>query len=120
MSHAELELARGKVTIDGGELRVLSGSDFGLVTSIMTSRVVPGSGPDRHRHPHAEIFVLHEGQAQFEVDGAGLDASAGDVVIVPPDSWHGFVNSGTGPLRLTAVHENARPTTEFEDGRRRD
>jgi hypothetical protein len=33
--HAELELIQGPVTADGGELRQLSGSDYGLVTSVM-------------------------------------------------------------------------------------
>jgi hypothetical protein len=63
VAHAELELLGEKVTKERGELRLLSGSDYGLVTSVMHSQVVPGSGPRRHRHPRAEIFVLHDGEA---------------------------------------------------------
>ena len=118
--HDELELIRGPVTADGGELRQLSGSDYGLVTSVMHSTVVPGSGPRRHRHPHAEIFVLHDGQARYEVEGSHLDAQSGDMVIVPPDAWHSFVNTGSGLLRQTAIHQNRRAVTEFEDGTRRE
>jgi quercetin dioxygenase-like cupin family protein len=117
---AQLELIRGPVTLDGGELRVLQGSEYGLVTSVMHSTVVPGSGPKRHRHPHAEIFVLHEGRARFEAEGTHLDAVAGDMVIVPPDAWHTFTNTGTAPLRLTGIHENLRAKTEYVDGTRRD
>jgi quercetin dioxygenase-like cupin family protein len=117
---SDLELFPGRVINEGGELRLLSGSDYGLVTSIMVSQVAPGSGPRRHRHPHAEIFVLHEGQGRFEVEGTYLHAQAGDVVIIPPDAWHSLTNSGTAPLRHVAIHENQRAVSEFEDGSRRE
>ena len=120
MPHAELELIDGPVTRDGGELRVLQGADFGLVTSVMHAQIVPGSGPQRHRHPHAEIFVLHDGQGRYEVEGMIIDAVAGDMVIVPPDTWHAFTNTGTGMLRQTAIHQNPRAVSEMEDGTRRD
>ena len=116
--HAELELLRETVTADGGELRLLTGSDYGLVTSVMHSQVVPCSGPRRYRHPHTEIFVLHDGQGRFEVDGTHLDAVAGDMVIVPRDAWHSFTNTGTGLLRQTAIHQNPRAVSDFEDGTR--
>ena len=118
--NAELELRDGPVVRDGGELRVLTGEDYGLVTSVMYSRIVPGSGPQRHRHPHAEIFVLHDGQGHYEVEGTHIDAVAGDMVIVPPDAWHSFENPGPGLLRQTAIHQNPRAATEFEDASRRD
>jgi quercetin dioxygenase-like cupin family protein len=97
IAHADLELIGEKVTAEGGDLRLLSGSDFGLATSVMHSLVAPGSGPRRHRHPHAEIFVLHDGQARYEVEGTNFDAEAGDIVIVPPDALHTFVNTGRTP-----------------------
>jgi mannose-6-phosphate isomerase-like protein (cupin superfamily) len=117
--HADLELLRGPVTDAGGELRVLTGMDYGLVTSIMTSRVVPGGGPRRHRHPHAEVFVVQEGQGRYEVEDFTFDAEPGDLLIVPPNAWHSFRNTGTATLRLTAIHQNPRAETEFEDGSRR-
>ena len=115
-----LELIADKVTNEGGELRILQGSDYGLVTSVMYSRIVPGSGPRRHRHPHAEIFVLHDGQGRYEVEGTHIDAVAGDMVIVPPDAWHSFENTGPGLLSQTAIHQNRRAVTEFEEGIRRE
>jgi quercetin dioxygenase-like cupin family protein len=118
--HDKLELLRGPVTNDGGELRQLSGSDYGLEISVMHAQVAPGSGPRRHRHPHAEIFVLHAGQGRFEVEGEFIDAVAGDMVIIPPEAWHSFVNTGNEPLNQTGIHENPRAVTLFEDGSRRD
>jgi hypothetical protein len=44
------------------------------------------------------------------------DAQAGDMVIVPPDAWHTFVNTGPGTLRQTAIHQNPRAVSDFEDG----
>jgi quercetin dioxygenase-like cupin family protein len=116
----ELETWSGKVTAEGGDLGILQGSDYGLSTSIMESQIGPGSGPRRHKHPHAEIFVVNDGEGRYEVDGTVLIAAAGDVVIVPPDSWHSFTNPGPGLLRQTIVHENRRIETLFEDGSTRD
>ena len=118
--HDELELIQGPVTAGGGELRQLTGEGYGLVTSVMTSRVPPGRGPRRHRHPHAEVFVIHDGQGRYEVEGTHLDAVAGDMVIIPPDAWHSFTNTGSSTLRHTAIHENPRAVSEYEDGTRRD
>jgi quercetin dioxygenase-like cupin family protein len=118
--HADLELLQGKVTSDGGDLRLLSGSDHGLRTSVMRSQVAPGSGPRPHRHPHAEVFVVDDGQGRFEVEGVSIDAEAGDMIIIPTDAVHVFRNTGTTMLRLTAIHENARAVTLFVDGTRRE
>ena len=120
VTHAELETWPGKVTTEGGEQRILQGSDYGLSTSVMESEVVPGGGPQRHKHPHAELFVVYEGEGRYEVEGVVLAAAAGDVVIVPPDAWHSFVNPGPGLLRQIVIHENPRIQTLFEDGSTRD
>lgn len=120
LRHAELELLPGKVISEGGDLRLLSGSDVGLRTSLMRSQVPPGSGPRPHRHPHAEVFVVDEGQGRFDVGGVSIDAEAGDLIVIPTDAVHAFTNTGTTMLRLTAIHENARAVTLFMDGTRRD
>ena len=117
---AELEPTAPVVTAAGGQVRLLRGARYGLVTSVMDARVPPGVGPRPHRHPHAEIFVIHDGHARFDIDDEAIDASAGDVVIIPPDARHAFVNTGTAVLRHTAIHENAEPTTIFDDGSRLD
>jgi mannose-6-phosphate isomerase-like protein (cupin superfamily) len=40
----------------------------------------------------------------------------GTVVVSPAGEAHGFVNSGTGELRLTAIHGAGRFTTEWLEG----
>jgi quercetin dioxygenase-like cupin family protein len=120
LPHEELDRWPGRVNQDGGDLRIVRGADHGLSVSLMLSEVPPGSGPVRHRHPHGEVFVVHEGEATFEVEGDGMRAEGGDVVIVPPNAWHVFSNTGGSPLRLTAIHESPRAVTEWEDGTRRE
>ena len=101
----DLELLDIEVTRAGGAVRYLEGERYGLTTSAFHSVVPTGVGPPPHRHPYAEYFVLHDGQAHYVVEDEGFDAVAGDVVIVPPNAWHSFRSLGEGPLRQTAIHE---------------
>jgi len=113
---SRLEPLDAKVARDGGSLLYLEGARYGLVTSVFEAEIVPGSGPKPHSHAYAEFFVLHEGQGRFFVDGQSIDAVAGDVVIVPPNMEHWFVNTGPGQLRHTAVHESPVEAATFKDG----
>jgi mannose-6-phosphate isomerase-like protein (cupin superfamily) len=117
--HDELELIQEKVTREGGELRLLTGADYGLAISVLYAEIAPRSGPRRHRHPNAEVFVLHEGEGRYEIEGRFLEARSGDMVIVPPDAWHSFVNTGSVTLRQTAIHQNPRLIRDFEDDSKR-
>ncbi len=75
----------------------------------------PGSGPALHRHPYAEVFVVLEGQASFTVDDATIEATAGQIVIVPPGRAHKYVNAGDRPLRQVDIHSSERFVTEWLD-----
>ncbi len=62
----------------------------------------PGTGCHAlHRHANAaEFFYVWEGAgAHLTGDGASHPISAGDLVYVPPNEWHGFRNPGTVPAR---------------------
>jgi mannose-6-phosphate isomerase-like protein (cupin superfamily) len=73
----------------------------------------PGEGPDLHRHPYAEIFVVHSGQARFDLNDAALTAGAGDVVIAPAGAAHRFTNTGPGELSMTCIHTSAEMESEW-------
>ncbi len=75
----------------------------------------PGDGPAPHRHPYAEVFVLHAGTARFRLDDHEILASSGDIVIAPAGATHGFTNAGPGELRMTCVHAAARMKTAWRD-----
>ena len=76
----------------------------------------PGMGPKLHRHPYAEVFIVESGNATFRIGDDTLEVSGGHVVVSPPGEAHGFVNSGDGELRLTAIHGSGRFNTEWLAG----
>jgi mannose-6-phosphate isomerase-like protein (cupin superfamily) len=82
----------------------LVGSEHGLPVSLILVHSGPGSGPAMHRHPYPEVFVIEAGRATFRVDDVEVVGEAGQVVIAPANAAHGFTNTGTDELRLTAIH----------------
>lgn len=84
----------------GLELRVRVPADAagGTLTSIETTNA-PGFGPPLHRHRETEIFYVLEGRYLFEVDGRRFHAGRGDVVAVPGQAAHAFVNVTGKPAR---------------------
>ena len=90
------------------------GADHGaLPISLFLVDGRPGAGPLLHRHPYPEVFVVHAGQAEFEVDGTRFRATAGDVLIAPAGSAHRFTNTGEEQLRITAIHTAPNMDTEW-------
>jgi mannose-6-phosphate isomerase-like protein (cupin superfamily) len=94
--------------------REFAGDDNGGVgISLLFVDAPPGRGPGLHRHAYEEIFILQEGQGTFTAADEQREARAGEIVVVPPDTPHRFVNSGEGPLRLIAIHASSRFVTEW-------
>jgi mannose-6-phosphate isomerase-like protein (cupin superfamily) len=75
----------------------------------------PGGGPSLHRHPYAEVFIVHEGQVAFTIGDQTMDLTAGQIGIALPNQPHTFVNSGEGQLRQLDIHCNERFITEWLD-----
>ena len=93
------------------------GAEHGDVPfSIILVHAGPGIGPKLHRHPYPEVFVVEAGQASFRIGDATVVVEAGHVVVSPSGEAHGFVNSGTGELRLTAIHGASDFDTEWLAG----
>jgi mannose-6-phosphate isomerase-like protein (cupin superfamily) len=78
-----------------------------------SSDLPPGEGPRLHKHPYAEVFIIQEGRATYTVGTTTLDAAAGQVLIVPAETPHKFVNSGDGRLRQIDLHLNKQFITEW-------
>ena len=68
--------------------------------SIITVDGEPGEGPDLHRHPYEEVFVIIDGECTFTLGDETVVARAGDVLIAPPGTPHGFKISGDRALPL--------------------
>jgi mannose-6-phosphate isomerase-like protein (cupin superfamily) len=91
----------------------VAGADIGAGVSVIVVDAAPGEGPKLHRHPYREVFVVLEGEATLTIGDEQRLVRAGEVVVAPAGVPHGFVNSGSGPLRQVDVHEGDRFDTEW-------
>jgi mannose-6-phosphate isomerase-like protein (cupin superfamily) len=73
----------------------------------------PGSGPKLHTHPNEEVFVVQEGSVTFTAGDDVIEASGGQVVVVPAGVPHRFVNSGAGRLGQVDIHASERFITQW-------
>jgi len=73
----------------------------------------PGQGPALHRHPYPEVLIVQEGQARAQVGDEEREVGAGDIVIVPANAAHRFVNVGNKALRQVDIHVSPRFITEW-------
>jgi quercetin dioxygenase-like cupin family protein len=87
---------------------LFEGGPHDVALSFFDAAPAPGEGPVLHTHPYAEVFLVHEGEATFTVAGEETVIRGGNVVIVPPETPHKFVNSGAGLLRIVTLHPSAR------------
>lgn len=90
-----------------------TGEELGARVSIILVDTPPGRGPSLHRHEYEEVFAIQKGEVTFTVGDQERVGRAGDVVVVPPNTPHGFVNTGDEPLGMVAVHVNPRFVTEW-------
>ncbi len=96
--------------------RRFEGHEHGSTTSFFITDHPPGRGPDLHRHPYDENFVVRSGKARFTVGEETVEAEPGQVVIVPANTWHGFKAAGEENLLMVCIHPSARmEQEEFED-----
>ena len=84
-----------------------------IPVSMFITQYDRGEGPDQHLHPYPEAFVVQTGTARFTVDGEHITVSAGNVVVVPKQTPHGFKNPGDEKLRVVSVHPS--PTVQQTD-----
>jgi mannose-6-phosphate isomerase-like protein (cupin superfamily) len=77
----------------------------------------PGIGAPTHMHPDGleEVILVLEGTGDFWIDGEHSTLEAGDLVIFPPYSHHGFTNVGEGTLHVFAVFSSASAPTIYDD-----
>lgn len=100
--------------LPGGENAVrFDGHQHGAGVSFFLTHNGPGTGPDLHRHPYEETFIVQDGEARFTVGDETIEAGAGQIVIAPAGVAHKFVNIGSRPLRQVNIHPVARMETEW-------
>lgn len=73
----------------------------------------PGGTVRLHKHPYKEIFIIQEGVSTFTVGSETLEAQAGQVIIVPPDTPHKFANLSDQQLKQVDIHVNKEFITHW-------
>ena len=93
----------GTVTFEGEHHG--SGVSFFLVSE-------PGAGPDLHRHPYSETWIVRSGRVRFTADGEDIEAGPGDIAVVGPETPHKFKNIGPDRLDIICIHASPRMIQE--------
>ena len=93
------------------------GESHGSAISFFHVSNKPGEGPDLHRHPYSETWIVRSGTARMTADGKDIEAGPGDIMVVGPETPHKFKNSGTEGLEIICIHAFPRIIQEsLEEG----
>jgi mannose-6-phosphate isomerase-like protein (cupin superfamily) len=76
----------------------------GVDISIFMTRTPPGRAVELHTHPYAETFLLLEGSGRWTRGDDVVELRPEQIIVVPPDTPHGFRNTGDEPLLVISVH----------------
>lgn len=87
---------------------LFEGASHGSGISFFWVNNDPGQGPDLHRHPYSETWIVVSGNARFNVDGTEIEAGADDIVVVEANTPHKFKNSGSDTLRIVCIHASPK------------
>ena len=81
--------------------------------SIFVTRTPPGKFVELHVHPYAETFVLLEGRGRWTSGDTVVELEPEAVIVVPPNTPHGFRNIGDVPLLVVSAHERGDMQQEW-------
>jgi mannose-6-phosphate isomerase-like protein (cupin superfamily) len=77
----------------------------GVDISMFVTRTPPGRAVELHVHPYAETFLLLEGRGRWTYGEDVVELEPDGMVVVPPNTPHGFRNISDVPLLVVSVHE---------------
>jgi len=80
------------------------GAEHASEVSFHVIDMTDGQGPDLHTHPYSETFVLLEGRGRFALGEEWIEAEAGQVVVAPAGTPHGFKAMGQERLKAITIH----------------
>jgi mannose-6-phosphate isomerase-like protein (cupin superfamily) len=109
-------LHRADQTITGRTV-TFEGEPYGAGVSFFVVDNGPGEGPEPHLHPYSETFIVRSGQARIIAGQEEVEAGPGDIIVVGPDTRHGFTNPGPGRLEIICIHAAPRMNTTWLDER---
>lgn len=93
-----------RVHLAGGTYTFLvTGRESNGQFCLIDMHVPPGGGPKPHRHQFEELFHLLEGELELTFRGEMRVVRAGEVVNIPANAPHGFVNRADRPARMLCL-----------------
>lgn len=99
---------------DGTGTATFEGAHYGnTALSFFLVEMPPGRGVTLHRHPCEEVFIVQQGRVTFTVGAETVEASAGQIIIVPANVPHAFTNTGDEPLRQIDILPSGQIITEW-------
>ena len=102
----------GEIERSPGGTLTFEGEPHGSGVSFFLVDSEPGAGPDLHRHPYPETWIVRSGRARFTADREELEAGPGDIVVVGAETPHKFKNLGPGRLDIVCIHASPRMIQE--------
>jgi mannose-6-phosphate isomerase-like protein (cupin superfamily) len=98
----------GELPPSPGGTVTFEGEPYGSAVSFFLVNNEPGAGPDLHRHPYSETWIVRSGKARITADGEELEAGPGDIIVVTAETPHKFKNIGTERLDIVCIHSSPR------------
>lgn len=105
-------IREGEIARSPGGTLTFEGEPYGSGVSFFLVYNEPGFGPDLHRHPYSETWIVRSGKARFTADGEDVEAGPGDILVVGPETPHKFKNIGTDRLDIICIHAAPRMIQE--------
>jgi mannose-6-phosphate isomerase-like protein (cupin superfamily) len=102
----------GELPPSPGGTVTFEGEAYGSGVSFFLVNNAPGAGPDLHKHPYSETWIVRSGTGRFTADGEDIEAGAGDILVVGPETPHKFKNVGNGRLETVCIHASPRMIQE--------
>jgi mannose-6-phosphate isomerase-like protein (cupin superfamily) len=65
-------------------------------------------GPNLHKHPYPETWIVRAGRARFTVDDQTIEAGPGDIVVCDAETPHKFKSMSPGHLQVVCIHPSPR------------
>jgi mannose-6-phosphate isomerase-like protein (cupin superfamily) len=106
----------GEIERSPGGTLTFQGEPHGSQVSFFLVNNVPGAGPDLHRHPYGETWIVRSGRALITADGEELEVGPGDIVVAGANTPHKFKNIGTERLDIVCIHASPRIIQEDLEG----
>jgi quercetin dioxygenase-like cupin family protein len=90
--------------VKGVTMRLMVGRSDGAPNFAMRHFTVePGGHTPHHSHNYEHEVYVVDGAGTVEKDGGHHEISSGDVLFMPPNAVHQFVNTGDMPLKFLCL-----------------